>query len=84
MLRYFTYKNSLRYMDVLPKLFTSYNATYHRSIGMSPNADLVQKRLYPLKSLRQAHWHFEPGDHVRMTSSRRNLTFLCMLLCVNI
>ena len=34
---YFTYNHSLRYVNVLPKLVASYNATYHRSIGMSPN-----------------------------------------------
>ena len=36
MYRYFTAKNTLRYIDVLPKLVSSYNKTYHRSIKMAP------------------------------------------------
>ena len=36
MYRYFTAKNTLRYVDVLPKLVSSYNQTYHRSIKMAP------------------------------------------------
>jgi len=56
MLRYFTYKNLPRYIDVLPKLVASYNASYHRSIGVSPNEvnasneDHVRKRLFPRKN----------------------------------
>ena len=70
---YFTYENSPCYIDVLPKLVASYNTTYHRSIGMSPNEvnanneDLVRKRLYPPKSVLRVHWRFELGDLVRMT-----------------
>ena len=30
MLRYFTYKNLPRYIDVLPRLIASYNASSHR------------------------------------------------------
>jgi len=47
MFRYFTYKNTRRYTDVLEDLLHSYNNTYHRSIGMSPlevnrdNEDIV-------------------------------------------
>jgi len=33
MYKYFTFKN----IDVLQDLVDSYNATYHRSIGMAPN-----------------------------------------------
>ena len=36
MYRYFTTKNTRRYIDVLPDLLHSYNHTYHRSIGMAP------------------------------------------------
>ena len=55
MYRYFTAKNTRRYIDVLPDLLHSYNHTYHRSIGMAPvevdanNEDVVRARLYPLK-----------------------------------
>jgi len=53
MSHYFTYKNLPRYIDVLPRLVASYNASYHRSIGMSPNEvnasneDHVRKCLFP-------------------------------------
>jgi len=68
---YFTYKNLPCYIDVLPRLVASYNASYHRSIGMSPNEvnasneDHVRKRLFLLKKkARRARWHYELGDHV--------------------
>ena len=52
MRRYFTWKNTLKYIDVLPQLVKSYNHSYHRSIGMKPaevngrNESIVWKRLY--------------------------------------
>ena len=36
MAHYLTGANSLRYIDVLPKLLSGYNASTHRSIGMAP------------------------------------------------
>ena len=50
--RYFTAANTLRFVDVLPKLVQQYNDTYHRSIGMAPakvtpwNVQDVWHRLY--------------------------------------
>ena len=52
MWKYYTYKNTYRYIDVLQDLLHSYNNTYHRSIGMTPsevsteNEDLVRKRFF--------------------------------------
>jgi len=37
MYRYFTFKNTWRYIDILQDLVDLYNATRHRSIGMSPD-----------------------------------------------
>jgi len=37
MYKYFTAKNTLTYIDVLPQLVRSYNNTYHRSIKMKPS-----------------------------------------------
>jgi transposase InsO family protein len=34
--RYFTYKNTYRYLDVLPKFVQGYNATGHTTTGMAP------------------------------------------------
>jgi len=56
MYKYFTFKNTLRYIDVLQDQVDSYNATYHRSIGMAPNEvnatneHIVRSRLYPPKN----------------------------------
>ena len=36
MWRYFSKYQTLRYLDVVQNLVDSYNASYHRSIGMSP------------------------------------------------
>ena len=50
--RYFMAANTLRFVDVLPKLVQQYNDTYHRSIGMAPakvtpwNVQDVWHRLY--------------------------------------
>ena len=35
--RYFTVKNTLGYLPVLPDLVKGYNASYHHTIGMAPN-----------------------------------------------
>ena len=34
--KYFTYRNTYRYIDVLPKLVRAYNATVHSATGMAP------------------------------------------------
>ena len=34
--RYFTYKNTYHYLDVLPKFIKGYNASVHSSTGMAP------------------------------------------------
>jgi len=53
MFKYFSHKNTLRYIDVLQDLVDSYNNTYHRSIGMAPNEvtskneGLIRSQLYP-------------------------------------
>jgi len=75
MYKYFTFKNTLRYIDVLQDLVDSYNDTHHSSIKMAPNdvnaanEHLVRSRLYPSKKS-ITRWHFAPGDIVRMTKSR--------------
>ena len=76
MFRYFTYKNTRRYVDVLDDLPHSYNNTYHRSIGMTPsevgphNEDVVRARLYPLKQ-KSHKWKYEVGDRVRIAMQRQ-------------
>jgi len=76
MYRYFTHKNTRRYVDVLDDLVHSYNNTYHRAIGMAPvevgphNEDEVRNRLYPLKP-KSFKWKFDVGDRVRIAMQRR-------------
>lgn len=75
MWKYFTYKNTHRYIDVLEDLLCSYNNTYHRSIGMTPsevtleNENVVRKRLFVEKK-RPAKWKYNVGDKVRISKSR--------------
>ena len=35
--KYFTYKNTYRYIDVLPKFAKGYNDTVHSATGMAPS-----------------------------------------------
>ena len=37
MWRYFTHKNTRKWVDVLPQLIDAYNNSRYRSIGMAPN-----------------------------------------------
>merc|ERR1712002_251379 len=52
MWKYFTHRNTVKYMPVLQKLVTSYNNSYHRSIKTKPalvnksNEGIVWKNLY--------------------------------------
>ena len=52
MWRYFTKKQTIRYVDALQDFVRSYNDSYHRSIGMAPSAvnganqETVWQRLY--------------------------------------
>lgn len=75
MWRYFTHKNTYRYIDILPNLAYSYNHSEHRSIKMRPcevnssNIMTVWRNLYynkktPTISLLPK---FRVGDFVRIT-----------------
>ena len=74
--RYFTNKNTSKYLDVLPHLVRSYNLTTHRSIQRPPmdvnteNQEEVWHQLYGQKP------HVKPaklrvGDRVRISKTRR-------------
>ena len=51
MWRYFTHKNSKRYIDVLPQIVDSYNNTYHRSIKLKPISVSKDKEREVFKNL---------------------------------
>jgi hypothetical protein len=75
MWKYFTHKNTYRYIDVLQDLMHSYNNTHHRSIGMTPsevsieNEAVIRKRLYGRKK-RPPMWRYAVGDKVRISKLR--------------
>jgi transposase InsO family protein len=76
MFRYFTSKETRRYVDVLPKLMAAYNSAYHRSIKMAPtsvnsaNQEIVWQNLYvthrPCSTAK-----FSVGDKVRIAQYKR-------------
>ena len=76
MYKYFTFKNTRRYIDILQDLIDSYNSTYHRSIGMPPdqvtaaNESLVRARLYPVNKPKIFKWKYKPGDLVRIAKQK--------------
>lgn len=79
MWRYFTAKNTRRYVDVLQDLVKSYNNSYHRSIKMTPaqvtvhNTPQVFQNLYgsfPLRYKDKFKLNFKEGDVVRISKLR--------------
>ena len=77
MYKYFTAENTLTYIDVLPKLITSYNNTYHRSIKMKPsqvtksNEANVWETLYGNDVDKRVRFKFQVGDRVRISKVKR-------------
>lgn len=75
MWRYLTYKNTYKYIDVLPSLVTAYNHTKHSSIRMKPiqvkrsNTFQVWMNLYggKNKQVKRKVPKLEVGQHVRIT-----------------
>lgn len=78
MYRYFTYKNTWKYIDVLPDLMKFYNNSYHRSIRMKPsqvtkkNKDVVWDTLYGQTfSTPLSRFSFKIGDKVRVSKAKK-------------
>ena len=80
MYRHFAHTNSLRYLDILPKLLDTYNRRKHRVIGMTPaeaekpsNAAALSynlnKNLY-MKRLLKRKPKFKIGTKVRIAETR--------------
>lgn len=73
MWRYFTHKNTYRYVDILQDLLYSYNHSFHRSIKMCPcdvnsnNIMTVWCNLYEKNPSKAREKIFNIGDHVRIT-----------------
>ncbi|XP_072019684.1 uncharacterized protein [Amphiura filiformis] len=80
MWKYFTHKNTSKYIDVLPKFVQAYNNAKHRSIGTSPssvnldNQMEIKKRLYDEDDVNKSPtFKFKEGDRVRL--SKVKMTF---------
>ena len=77
MWKYFTAKNTLKYVDILQKLVKSYNHSRHRSIGMRPvdvnedNESIVWQKLYGEEYDKPVQFKFSIGDQVRISKARR-------------
>ena len=77
MYKYFTAKNTLTYINVLPQLVSSYNNTYHRSIKMKPsqvtktNEAQVWDTLYGDDVQKPVRYKFQVGDRVRISKVKR-------------
>jgi transcription initiation factor IIE alpha subunit len=74
MYKYFTAKNTYRFLDVLPKFVAEYNDSVHRSIDMSPSqvteSDVlaIWKRLNgKSKRIRKVMPKLQVGQHVRIS-----------------
>jgi len=75
--RYFTARNTYRYVDALPALMQGYNVSKHRSIGMAPaqvkwsNQHRVWQRLYRKRLAPRVRPQWKPGDRVRLQKQHR-------------
>ena len=76
--RYFTAANTLKYVDILPKLVNQYNRTYHRSIKTTPakvttsNTKEVWNNLYgKYQTKKKKKPAFKVGDKVRLNKKFR-------------
>lgn len=76
--RYFTKKNTLRYLEPLPRFVRAYNRSYHRSIKTAPaevdsfNQEDVWQNLYGHPKKEKLRKLFKMGDRVRISKARRH------------
>lgn len=71
MWRYFTYSNSLRYLDVLPDLVKSYNDSKHSSIKMAPSRVTGHNELERRQRATVSKPKLSVGDWVRISETKR-------------
>lgn len=74
LVKYFTFKKSFKYINILPSVLKSYNATEHRSTGFPPckigilNSAQVRKNLYSsFLNKKKKIYKFSVGDKVRIS-----------------
>lgn len=76
MWKYFTEKNTKKYIDVIDDLIYSYNHTWHRSIKMEPvsvnlnNQSQIWKTLYSNEQIPKMKSDLNVGDTVRISKEK--------------
>jgi hypothetical protein len=75
--RYMTYKNTYRYIDVLPKFVKGYNDMVHTTTGIAPSkvtdSDILtmwNKMRATHSSIRRAPVKFEVSQHIRISKAQ--------------
>jgi len=78
--KYFTYKNTYRYIDVLPKFVKAYNDTVHSATGIAPSRVTdslvlaIWKRMEARRcGVRVAKAEFRVGQHVRISREKNEV-----------
>ena len=77
MWKYFTHKNTRRYVDILPDLLKSYNHSFHRSIKIKPievnkaNENVVLHTLYGEIISQPVRFLFNVGDSLRISKTKK-------------
>ena len=75
MYKYFTARNTYRYIDALQDLVLGYNHSKHRSIGMKPvnvrprHQHAIRRKLYP-KVTTQKKYKYSIGELVRISKAK--------------
>ena len=75
--RFFTFRKTRRNIDVLPKIVSSYNRSYHQSIKRRPidvsvdNEEDVWQALYSSKPPNKKPSTLKPGDLVRISKAKK-------------
>ena len=79
--KYFTHKNTYRYVDVLSDFVSGYNATAHSSTGMAPanvtDSDVLDlwKRMQKRRGkVRVKTARYSVGQHVRISKEKAKFT----------
>jgi len=77
MYKYFTANNTRRWVDVVGRLLSGYNNSYHRSIKTSPNSvtkerqHAIRRILYPQVNSRAKSYKFNINDLVRISKAKK-------------
>ena len=77
LLKYFTQRNTARYLDVLDDLLRSYNRTRHRTIGCAlievtkENESSIREKMYGKEVISKSTAKFKVGDKVQISKTRR-------------